>query len=197
VVQAHVIGLFGVDQRRRRQLYTDKFSHVLVVFDTGLVLVEASRWRDYLAAAVHRAPLPVPHGKVTTTVLRGAPKFGSLKRSIAALRPLTPETLAAAYPGRVRRVWDHQIRSAVLKGDVRADLRINYASEQYGRPMELWFTISLTEDAGKVGAALSAMLGERLRVQRRSPLAAVKEAASALSTANDIGHDLAPKHPGG
>jgi hypothetical protein len=191
------IGLFGVDQRRRRQLYTDKYSHVLVVFDTGLLLVEASRLRDYLAATLHRAPVPVPHGKVTTTVLRVAPKFGSLKRGIAQLEPLTPETLAAAYPGRVRRVWSHQIRSAVLRGEIRADLKIDYASDTHGKPMELWFTVSLTEDAAELGAALSRMLGERFRVDRRSPLSVIKDAVSVLSTADHIGHDLAPKHSDG
>jgi hypothetical protein len=187
------IGLFGVDQRRRRQLYTDKYSHVLILFDTGLVLVEASRWRDYLAAAAHRVPVPVPHGRLTTTVLRVTPKFGSLKRSIMELQPLRPETLAQAYPGRVRRVRNHQIRSAVLKGEARADLKIDYDSDEYGGPMELWFTVSLTEETAEVRSALSTMLGSRFRVERRSPLASVMDAVSALRAANDIGHDLAPK----
>jgi len=194
---ATFIGLFGVDQRRRRQLYTDKYSHALVVFDTGLVLVEAARWRDNLAAAAHRVPVPIPHRTIATTLLRVAPRFGPLKRSIAELRPLTPETLAAAYPRRVRGVWNDQIRSAVLKGSVRADLKIEYASDTYDRPMELWFTISLGEDAEELAAALSTTLGDRFRVDRRSPLAAVADAVSAARIAGDIVHDLAPKRSSG
>ena len=188
-----VIGLFGVDQRRKRQLYADKYSHVLVVFDTGLILVEAARRRDYLAAALHRIPVPIAGRSLATALLRVTPKFGSLKRSIAELQPLTPETLAAAYPGRVRRVRKDQIQSAVLKESLRADLKIEYASETYGRPMELSFTISLTEDAEKVGAALSTILGDRFHIDGWSPLATVMDALSAARTANDVGHDLAPK----
>ena len=191
------IGLFGVDQRRRRQLYTDKYSHVLVVFDTELILVEAAPRRDYIAATAHRVPLPIPGRTAATALLRIAPKFGSLKRSIAELEPLTSETLAAVYPGRVRRVWKDQVQSAVLKGNIRADLKIEYESDTYGRPMELKFTISLTEDTEEVHVALSTMLGDRFRVARRSPLAAVMDALSAAHTANDIGHDLASTRSNG
>ena len=187
------IELFGVDQRRRRQLYTDKYSHVLVVFDTELVLVEASRRRDYVAAAARRVPVPIPGRMLVMRLLRLAPKFGSLKLSIRELRPLTPAALAAAYPGRVGRVRKEQIQSAVLKGSLFADLKIEYASETYGGPMELWFTISLTEDAEEVRIALSRMLGDRFRADRRTLLPAVMGALSAARTANDIGHDLAPK----
>ena len=191
-----LLGLFGVDQRRRRQLYTDRYSHVLAVFDAGLVLVEAARWRDHAVAGARRVPVPFPHRTVTTTLLRVVPRFGSLKRSIAELRPLTPETLAAAYPGRVSRVRTDQSVAAVLRGRTRADLKIEYASGTYGRPMELWFTISLTEDAGAVAGALAAMLGDRFRVDDLGPLALVMDAVSALRTADDIAHDLAPKRPG-
>jgi hypothetical protein len=191
---SQLIGMFGVDQRRRRQLYTDRYSHVLVVFDAGLILVEAARWRDYAVAAARRVPVPFPHRTATTTLLRLAPRYGSLKRSIAELRPLTPATLAAAYPDRVRRVRQSQIRSAVLKkGGFRADLRIEYESDTHGRPMELWFTVSATEDAEDVEAALSSMLGGRFRAEDRSPLAAVVDAVSAARTATDIAHDVVPK----
>jgi hypothetical protein len=63
--------------------------------------------------------------------------------------------------------------------------------------MELSFTISLTEDAEKLGAALSTMLGDRFRVDGRSPLATVVDAVSAVRTANDIGHDLTPRRSNG
>ena len=195
-----LIGLFGVHQRRRRQLYTDGYSHVLVVFDTGLILVEAARWRDHIAAAAHRMPVPIPGKMVATALLRVAPGFDSLKGNIVKLRPLTPETLAAAYPHRVRRVWKDQIRSAVLKRGLRGDLKIEYASQRYGRPMELWFTISAWEDAQEVRAALSAMLGDRFRADRQSPLATAVDAVSAARTVHGIGDDLAglrPPAPGG
>jgi hypothetical protein len=41
------------------------------------------------------------------------------------------------------------------------------------------------------------MLGDRFRVYRRRVFAALMEAVSALRTANDIGHDLAPKRSNG
>ena len=185
------IGMFAVDQRRKRQLYTDKYSHVVVVFDTGLIVVEAAPVRDYLVATAHRVPVPIPGASVARSVLRLGPKFGPLKRSIAQLEPLTPETLAKTYPNRARRVWNDQIRSAVLKGGRRADLTIEYASDRYGAPMELWFTISLAEDARRVRALLATMLGDRFRVGRRGLVPTVVGAFSAARTVGDIGHDLA------
>ena len=184
------IGMFAVDQRRRRQLYTDNYSHVVVVFDTGLILVEAAPVRDYAVATSRRVPVPVPHAQLARTVLRLVPKFAPLKRSIAQLAPLTPETLAASYPNRARRVWNDQIRSAVLKGNRRADLKIAYASDRYSSQMELWFTISATEDPEPVRAALATMLGDRFSAHRRSVFSAVGDAFSAAGTASDIGQDL-------
>jgi hypothetical protein len=185
------IGMFAVDQRRKRQLYTDYYSHVVVVFDAGLILVEAAPVRDYAVATTRRVPVPVPHAQLARTALRLVPKFAPLKRRIAQLEPLTLETLAASYPNRARRVWNDQIQSAVLKGNRRADLKIAYASDTYSSQMELWFTISLTEDPRQVRAALATMLGDRFSARRRSVLTAAGEAWSTAGTANDIGHDLA------
>jgi hypothetical protein len=190
------IGMFAVDQRRKRQLYTDKYSHVLVVFDTGLILVEAAPVRDYLVATAHRVPVPIPHAPIARTVLRLGPKFGLLKKNIAQLKPLTPETLAASYPSRARRVWNDQIRSAVLKGSRRADLKIKYVSDKDSRPMELWFTISLAEDSKQVRATLATMLGDRFRVGRRGVLAAVTDALSVARTVGDFSHGLAERSEG-
>ena len=187
------IGMFAVDQRRKRQLYTDNYSHVVVVFDTGLILVEAAPLRDNAVAWTRRGPVPVPHAQLARTVLRLVPKYAPLKRTIAQLKPLTPETLAASYPNRGRRVWNDQIRSAVLKGNRRADLKIAYASDSYGSQMELWFTISVTEDPEPVRAALATMLGERFSAQRRSVFSAVGDAFSAAGTAIDIGQDVADR----
>jgi hypothetical protein len=189
------IGMFAVDQRRKRQLYTDKYSHVVVVFDTGLILVEAAPMRDYFVAIVHRIPALIPHAPLARTILRLVPKFGRLKRSIAQLKPLTPETLAASFPSRARRVWNDQIRSAVLKGSRRADLKIKYVSDRHSTPMELWFTIPLAEDAEQVRAALATMLGDRFRVGRRGVAAAI-DAMSAARTVGDLGHDLAERSNG-
>lgn len=185
------IGMFAVDQRRKRQLYTDNYSHVIVVFDTGLILVEAAPLRDGAVVWTRRVPVPVPHAQLARTVLRLVPKFAPLKRTIAQLTPLTPETLAASYPNRARRVWNDQIRSAVLKGNRRADLKIAYASDSYGSQMELWFTISVTEDPEPVRAALATMLGDRFSARRRSVFSAVGDAFSAAGTTGDIGYDLA------
>lgn len=191
------IGMFAVDQRRKRQLYTDKYSHVLVVFDTGLILVEAAPMRDYGVATWRRVPVPVPHATAARTLLRLTPRFGSLKRSIAQLgEPLTPESLAAAFPTRARLVWNDRIRSAVLTGNRRADLKIAYESETYSGPMELWFTISFFEQAEQVRAALATTLGDRFRTKRRNALAAASDAWSAAQTAGDIGHDLTGRRHG-
>jgi hypothetical protein len=140
-------------------------------------------------------PVPIPGKTVAIALLRIAPGFDSLKRNIVTLRPLTPETLAAAYPDRVRRVRKEQIRSAVLKRGLRGDLKIEYASQRYGRPMELWFTISAREDAQEVPAAMSAMLGDRFRADRKSPLATVVDAVSAAHPVHGIGDDLAGLRP--
>lgn len=183
------IGMFAVDQRRKRQLYTDNYSHVVVVFDTGLILVEAAPVRDYAVATTRRVPVPVPHAQLARTALRLVPKFRPLKRSIAQLEPLTPETLAASYPNRARRVWNDQIRSAVLKGNRRADLKIAYASDRYSSQMELWFTISVTEDPEQVRAALATMLGNRFSARRRSVRTAAGEVWSTAGTVGDIGYD--------
>jgi hypothetical protein len=187
------IRMFAVDQRRKRQLYTDNYSHVIVVFDTGLILVEAAPLRDDAVAWTRRVPVPVPHAQLARTVLRVVPKFAPLKRTIAQLKPLTPETLAASYPNRARRVWHDQIRSAVLKGNRRADLKIAYASDSHSRQMGLWFTISVTEDPEPVRAALATMLGDRFSAHRRSVFSAVGDAFSAAGTAGDIGQDLADR----
>ncbi|HET9737501.1 MAG TPA: hypothetical protein VFP78_05220 [Solirubrobacteraceae bacterium] len=190
------IGMFAVDQRRKRQLYTDRYSHVLVVFDTALILVEAAPVRDYGLAAWRRVPVPVPHATAARTLLRLTPRFGSLKKSIAQLGSLTPEILAAAYRTRARLVWNDRIRSAVLTGTRRADLKIEYESATYGRPMELWFTISFFEDGEQVRAALATTLGARFRAKRRNALAAVSDAWSPAQTAGEIGHDLAGRPRG-
>ena len=184
------IGMFAVDQRRKRQLYTDNYSHVVVVFDTGLILVEAAPLRDNAVSLTRRVPVPVPHAQLARTVLRLVPKYAPLKRNIGQLEPLTPEKLAATYPNRARRVWNDQIRSAVLKGNRRADLKIAYASDTYSSEMELWFTISVTEDPEPVRAALATMLGNRFSAHSRSVFSAVGDAFSAAGTATDIGQDL-------
>jgi hypothetical protein len=60
---------------------------------------------------------------------------------------------------------------------VRAGLEIEYASDTYGGPTELWFTISLTEDAEEVRAVPAVGLVTKMAL---SSIAAVSETGGLL-----------------
>src|SRR4051794_10690225 len=100
------LGRFRIDQKRKRQLYTHGFPHVAVAFDVGLVLIETSRIRDYFVAAATRLPYPIPHAGLALRLARSVPTYSRVERIIDRLQSVDPESLAAAFPGRTRRVWN-------------------------------------------------------------------------------------------
>lgn len=158
-----LIGMFKADQQRERGLLRDDYSHLVVVFDVGLVLVEASPLRDASAAAIHHVPVPLPHhAKQARRLIRLGPKFSHVESKVAAIDQISPEGLAAAFPGHVTRLWNEQITSAVLRRYVR-QLRLRYRSQDHGGEMQVWLKLPLSARIDEVAGLMAATLGDRYR----------------------------------
>jgi hypothetical protein len=183
------LGRFRVDQKRKRQLYTHGFSHVAVAFDVGLLLIETSRIRDYAVAAASRIPSPIPHAGLGLRLVRSVPTYHSVERVIDELASVTPETLANAFPGRTRRVWTSQITKAVLRRTHPAQLHIAFNSERHGNDMELWLTVSRTQELDAVRGPMQSMLGDRFSETRAGVREQLALSGPVLSDVGSLTHD--------
>lgn len=155
---ATLIGMFRAEQLRERLLMRDSYALLVVAFDQGLVLVKASPKRDVAAAVFHRVtPLIGHHAGQARRLIRLGPKFGHVEERVADINPLTPDSLAEAFPSRVWRIWNDQISSAILRRRP-GQLRINYRHDRYGDTVA-WLTPH--SEAGDVSRIMSAALGDR------------------------------------
>jgi hypothetical protein len=170
---ATMIGMFRADQQRERRLTRDNYSHLVVAFDVGLVLLEASPIRDIAAAVVHRIPgaIAIHHValKQTRRLMRLGPKYGHVEAIVLQTDPLTPEGLATAFPSHIRRLWSDQISSAVLRR-FPPELRLQYRSEVHQRDTEVWLKLPFWRRADRerldeVSRIMSVMLGDRYTEQ--------------------------------
>jgi hypothetical protein len=159
-----LIGVFRADQQRERLLLRNNYSHLVVVFDTGIVMVEATPTRDAVARAVN-VPF-VPHLKLAKHLMQlvrlDTTKFATAEATLTQIESPTPEEIAEAFPGHVRALDDAQIRSAVLRR-IPPELRIKYMSREYGRETQIWFKLPLLSSVDEVDRIVSEALGPRLR----------------------------------
>lgn len=161
------IGMFRASQQRERLLRRNTYSHVVAVFDDGLILIEASPVRDAAAAALHFVPVPLPHHVMLARhLLQLGPKYGHIEDKLSAPGSLTPEAILAAFPGHVRGVDDERIRSAVLR-PIPPEVRIKYEARD-GNEHQLWLKLPLFEAVDRVASLMSAALGDRFRQQSTS-----------------------------
>lgn len=161
------IGTFRATQQRERLLRRNTYSHVVVVFDDGLILIEASPLRDAAAAAVHFVPVPLPHHiKIARHLLQIGPKYGHVEDNLSRLPALAPEAILAAFPGHVRGVDNERIHSATLRS-IPPELRIKYQGRD-GDRHQLWLKLPLFERVDRVASLVSAALGDRFRQQSTS-----------------------------
>ena len=157
-----LLGVFQADQQRERRLRRDNYSHLVLVFDTGIIVNEASPIRDEIAAVLHRLPLPLPHHlHQAWRLFRLGPKYGTVESRISEIGAITPDELAKAFPEHVRGLDDEQIKSSVLRR-VPPELRIKYRSDHVGE-QQIWLKLPIFGDVDEVERIMSALLGDRLK----------------------------------
>jgi len=176
-----LIGMFRADQKRERYGFRGRrsrnsYSHLVVVFDVALVLIETSPQRDRAAAIVHGIPgsIPIPLGpihhiavKQIRHVIRLGPKASYFEAKVLQTTPLTPDGLDEAFPRRARALWNEQITSAILRR-WPPDLKIWYVDRR-GREMQLWLNLprlqfdQITQNVAEAAEIMSVALGSRLK----------------------------------
>src|SRR6201995_1042546 len=136
------IGEFRANQQRERLLRKNTYSHVVAVFDDGLLLIEARPLRDAAGAVAHFVPVPLPHHiMLAKHLLRIGPKYGHIERKLSGLSSVTPEAILAAFPDHVRVAAVERIHSAVL-WRIPPQLRLRYRGTD-GAEHQLWLKLSL------------------------------------------------------
>jgi hypothetical protein len=144
---ADLIGIFHAGQRRERFLINSSYSHYVVVFRSGIALLESAHWRDLVSAVLRVASVPLEVGKalaITPQIigdLQNGDSFlakfvGSLDetqvfdaKQLSEFRDLTPAFLDQNFK-RVTGVSIEQITSAVLN---RGPLATAKSVESIGR----------------------------------------------------------------
>jgi hypothetical protein len=174
--QPRALGAFDADQQRERLVLKNSYSHRIIVFDTGIALVEMAPVRDALRAAIKYLALPAhliasPHVKaaeqatqrVATALLALSPERRSASARLAAIQELSPESLAEVFPRHVTGLSTDQITSAVLRRIPPRELTIRYRQAADGLETELWLRLPSSGTADDAAELMSSILGPRFR----------------------------------
>lgn len=108
------VGTFRASQSRERLLRRNSYSQMIVVFNDGLVLVEASPLRD-AAAALRFVPVPFPDHTLARQLVRQGPKYGGHRPAAFRLRFDHARIGQRSLPELRTGLDEHQITSAVLR----------------------------------------------------------------------------------
>jgi hypothetical protein len=136
--RADLIGKFHAGQRRERMLINNRYSHYVIVFRSGIALLETAHELDAVMAAIRNGSVALEVAKPFATLF-AAPHLvdqviaqlqngdswvaklvgclsetGEVDAKLAGLRDLTPELLDQTFPERVTGVPIDEITCAVL-----------------------------------------------------------------------------------
>jgi hypothetical protein len=136
--RADLIGIFHAGQRRERALIHNKYSHYVIVFRSGIALLETAHELDQAVARIRNGTVALEFAKpfaaafapqavdwVVTQLQNGdswvarfvgclSEDTGEIDAKLAGLSDLTPALLDQTFPERATGVPIDQITSAVL-----------------------------------------------------------------------------------